>query len=488
MGNRFYALLLLLAAAVGLAAADVAVITTPTERAHQRVHDLKVADLARNAPGAIPEQATGAIPCTDGMAGAFPCDGVDLLSFTPLADLGFVNTDVLSGGGASDIWGWTSPDTGAEYVLLGHTNGVAAVDVSDPTAPVYLGSVPNLSPVQLIWHDIKVVADHAVIASESAVHGVQVVDLRRLDGMDGSSPQLPILPDSVYPLSGSQHNIVVNPDAEMAYVVGGGLITQGLPADQCDSGLAMIDMSNPLLPLPAGCYAGSSYVHDAQCLTYEGPDADHAGRDLCIAFAEDHVSIVDVTDPASAGEISRIEYPATAYTHQGWLSEDGRYLLFNDELDEQQSAEVTHTRTMVWDVTDLDAPVEHLIAMRDGTDGNPATASIDHNNYTRDGLAYQSNYTSGLRVIDLDALDDPDGPRWDEVAYFDTYPADDEATFNGTWSNYPYFESGTVAVSGIGEGLFLLRLHDGVGDGPADPLEPADTPPAAAPTHFQRPD
>jgi hypothetical protein len=50
------------------------------------------------------------------------------------------------------------------------------------------------------------------------------------------------------------------------------------------------------------------------------------------------------------------------------------------------------------------------------------------------------------------------------VAFFDTYPFSDDPTFDGTWSNYPYFESGTIAVSGIGEGLFLLRLAD-AGDG-----------------------
>ncbi len=44
------------------------------------------------------------------------------------------------------------------------------------------------------------------------------------------------------------------------------------------------------------------------------------------------------------------------------------------------------------------------------------------------------------------------------MAHFDTYPDSNRPRFNGTWSNYPYFPSGTIAVTGIGEGLFLLRL------------------------------
>src|SRR6185369_9060973 len=37
------------------------------------------------------------------------------------------------------------------------------------------------------------------------------------------------------------------------------------------------------------------------------------------------------------------------------------------------------------------------------------------------------------------------------------YPADDVPSFNGAWSNYPFFASGVVVVSGIEQGLFVLR-------------------------------
>ena len=33
----------------------------------------------------------------------------------------------------------------------------------------------------------------------------------------------------------------------------------------------------------------------------------------------------------------------------------------------------------------------------------------------------------------------------------------DEAGFDGTWSVYPYFESGTVLLSSRREGLFVVR-------------------------------
>jgi hypothetical protein len=44
-----------------------------------------------------------------------------------------------------------------------------------------------------------------------------------------------------------------------------------------------------------------------------------------------------------------------------------------------------------------------------------------------------------------------------EAAYFDIYPSSNSASFNGAWSNYPYFDSGIVVVSGIEQGLFVLQ-------------------------------
>ena len=103
-----------------------------------------------------------------------------------------------------------------------------------------------------------------------------------------------------------------------------------------------------------------------------------------------------------------------------------------------------NTRTYFFNVEDLDNPF--LANTYTAT-----TAAIDHNLYIKDGIAYQSNYRAGLRMLDVN---NPLNPE--EVGFFDLYPSSDAASFNGTWSNYPYFESGVVAVSHIEEGLFLL--------------------------------
>jgi choice-of-anchor B domain-containing protein len=81
------------------------------------------------------------------------------------------------------------------------------------------------------------------------------------------------------------------------------------------------------------------------------------------------------------------------------------------------------------------------------------TAATDHNLYIRGRYMYQSNYSAGLRILDVN-----DSKNAQEVAYFDTYPNGNAKGFVGTWTNFPYFlNDGVVAVTSIAEGLFLVR-------------------------------
>lgn len=406
----------------------------------------------------VPTTTVAGKPCVKGKAGTFPCKGVDLLSFVPLDD--FRGSEALAplGGGASDIWGWVDPESKDEYVLMGKTNGTAIFRVTNPLKPVYLGALLNSSPAQLQWHDIKVYKDHAFIVSESAGHGMRVFDLTRLRGVTEAQDWTE---DVNYPLAFSAHNIAINEETGYAYIVGG---NNGLVApDMCLSGLHMVDISDPKLPVPAGCHLRgegpgtglglvgvsgvASYVHDTQCVVYRGPDKTHQGREICLNSSETHLSVVDVTDKLAPTQLGRVEYPDVAYAHQGWLTDDQRTFLMGDEGDEGSTAD--KTRTLIFDVSDLDAP--RFIKAH-----SSSAAAIDHNMYVKDGLVYQSNYAAGLRILDTKKAA---RGTLTEVAYFDTYPANDEPEFVGTWSNYPYFPSGTIAVSGIDEGLFLLKVQ-----------------------------
>ena len=209
-------------------------------------------------------------------------------------------------------------------------------------------------------------------------------------------------------------------------------------------------------------------------MIYNGPDAEHDGKEICFNSNEDTLTIVDVTNKASPVMLSRTGYTGVAYTHQGWLTEDQAYFLLDDELDEQDFGHGTTTR--VWDVSDLDLP-----AIVDVFENS--TPAIDHNQYIRGNCTFQANYRAGLRILDFDPAGV--GGTLTELAYFDIYPADNAALFNAAWSNYPYFPSGNVVVSGIEQGLFILKPSDTVLEACGITVTPPPPPPPIKDVHLE---
>lgn len=384
------------------------------------------------------------VKCEEGSAVEWDCGEVDLVSFVPVLEL---SGDNARGIVTNDNWGWEDPETGKLYALVGMTDRASFVDITDVTNPIVVGTLAMTEGAQgSAWRDLKTYDNHVYIVSDGAgPHGMQVFDLTRLRDFDGGEPMV-FDADLTYRNIASAHNIVINEESGFGYIVGasGG-------GETCGGGLHMIDLRTPKNPTFAGCFAdpqtgraSTGYSHDAQCVNYVGPDEDYTGAEICMGANETALSIADVSDKANPIAVSRASYPSVGYSHQGWLSDDHRFFYLNDELDELNGTE--RTRTMIWDVSDLDDP--QLIAEHMGTQ-----ESSDHNLYIVGNLMYQSNYRSGLRILDIST---PEAPT--EVAYFDTVAyGDNSAGMGGSWSNYPFFSNGVVIVTSGNEGLFLVR-------------------------------
>ena len=377
-----------------------------------------------------------------GVVAGFDCSDVDLISFLSVQEMG-----AARGVMVNDIWGWTDPESGTEYALVGRMDGTAFVSLADPENPLYLGDLPPTEgATKNLWRDIKVYADHAFIVADGAgAHGVQIFDLTQL--RDVRRAPVTFTETAHYDGIFSAHNIVINEDSGFAYAVGA-----SAGGETCGGGLHMIDIREPASPTFAGCFADAStgrsatgYSHDAQCIVYDGPDEQYREREICFGANETALSIADVTDKASPVAVASATYPNPSYVHQGWISDDHRFFFVNDEGDELDGT-VTGTRTLVWDIEDLDDPVlakEHI----------GETQASDHNLYVRGQFMYQSNYVSGLRILDIS---DPVNPR--EVGYFDSVPVGDNGPgYAGSWSNYPFFESGIIVFTSMREGLFVVR-------------------------------
>ncbi|UJH68965.1 choice-of-anchor B family protein [Allomuricauda sp. SCSIO 65647] len=390
-------------------------------------------DDAGSMTGDDPDIGTGNTtnsfaPCEGGSAAGYACQGYDLVFQMPL--------NAFNASRANDIWGWTDPDTDNEYALVGLDNGTAFVDITDDQNPVYLGKLPTATGSS-VWRDIKVYGNHAFIVAESANHGMQVFDLTRLRNV-ANVPET-FSSDARYTGIGNAHNIVINEMVGFAYPVGTDR------NDAFNGGAHFLDVANPTSPVGVGGYGGRGYTHDAQVVTYNGPDSDYTGREIFIGANETQVIIADVTDKANPVDIATLGYPQLAYTHQGWFTEDQRYFILGDELDEVNFG--VDSRTLVFDFTDLDAPTLH-------TTYSGPTGAIDHNGYVLGDRYYLANYTAGVRILDISQIADE---IIVEEGFFDTYPSSDTADFNGVWSVYPYFSSGKILVNDINSGLFVIK-------------------------------
>ena len=386
--------------------------------------------------------------CEDGrMAGEFPCEGVEMVGHLQTTELGGER-----GAWVNDVWGWEDTETGRRYALVARRDGASFVDLTDLSAPRVVGNLPRTEGSRpSTWRDIKTIGTWAFIVSDGAgQHGMQVFDLTRL--RDVGAEMETFDPDVTYTEMASAHNVVADGESGYVYIVGA-----NSGGTTCGGGLHIVDVRDPLHPTFAGCYrdegsaSSSGYTHDAQCLVYRGPDADYQGRQICLGSNESELNIADVTDKANPVTVSRASYPNVAYAHQGWLDGEQRFFYMNDEGDETAGV-VERTRTMVWDLTDLDDPI--LVNQYFG----PVPAS-DHNLYVNGDRMYQSNYGSGLRVLDIS---DRANPR--EIAHFDSAPYNDDgpgfsSSESGAWSNYPFFEDGLVIFTSVREGLFIMRVR-----------------------------
>ncbi len=387
--------------------------------------DPKILDRQPPVPGTgytAASNAPGLSALTAAASLGFPADNFTLQSWMTMSDLGF------GGANGNDCWGYTSP-SGREYALMLTTQGTAVVEVSNPTLPDLVGTIsgPNST-----WRDIKVYGSRAYAVSEGG-SGIQVIDLSNVDA------GVVTLENTVTgPGTSATHNIALDEVSGFLYRTGGG-----------SEGLRIYSLANPSAPQYVGSWS-QRYVHDAQVVTYtSGP---FAGRELAYCCGglnggqtDTGLTIVDVTNKSNPVVLSQVSYPARAYSHQGWLSNDRTRFYLGDELDEGSTVSTTTTR--VFDVSDP-ANATYIGAFDNGN------AAIGHNMYERDGILFQANYTSGLRAFDLNqSLNSPP-----EVGFFDTAPNSSSASFNGLWSCFVGFPSGTIIGSDIESGLFVLRF------------------------------
>lgn len=392
--------------------------------------------------------AHSASPCENGSSAGFECMGLSLLSHLPLSDL------PTNSGAANDIWGHVDLNDMREYAIIGLLRGIAVVDVTDPTSPKVVGSV---SGQPTTWRDIKVYQyyssseqrwrAYAYAGADSVTEGLTVIDLSNL-------------PNSISLETRSTedqraHNVYIsNIDYTTNTVLPGrSALLHAAGTENFGGAWRSFSLSNPRSPSPSYQLTTGNrardYSHDTSSLLIDDlradrdcVDAQNGTCNVILDFNEDELRLWDHTLSSDATELGSETYPNAQYVHSGWWSEDKQYVILHDELDEQRSG--INTTVHFFDISDLNAPT--LVSSWVGP-----TRAIDHNGFVRGNRYYMSNYERGLTVLDIS---NPLSPQ--EVGYFDTFGASNNASFNGAWGVYPYLPSGILLVSDIQGGLYVL--------------------------------
>jgi len=395
---------------------------------------------------ALQASALAAEACIQGTAGQFPCRNVDLLAQVAL------NQFTSRPTSAANVWGFVDLNDDREYAIVGLNNGTAVVEVTNPESPREVVTIPG-NPSS--WREVKIyqffdVAGnryraYAYVTTEAPNSGLQVIDL---GGLPGTATLEATLSDT-----GTQHTpYISNVDYATNTVLPGAEAFLYLAGSDVAGGAwRAYSLANPAQPqLIATAPPGTEYVHDATSLLITDARTSQCspGHDPCevyVDFNENSVDLWDVTDKAAPVRLSSTTYSDASYTHSGWPTADQRHIFVHDETEEIFGGLRTQIYTM--NVDDLRNPF--IVASYQGPD-----TTTDHNGYVKDGFLYVSHYRRGLVVFDAS-----DPLELQEVASFDSFlaPASNSAGTDGAWGVYPFLPSGTVVVSDISNGLFVLR-------------------------------
>lgn len=326
------------------------------------------------------------------------------LNLSLLGNLDYENILVL------DVWGYVAPDS-TEYALVGLESGLSIVSLADPSNPVEIHRMAG--PISG-WRDIKTFKNFAYVVNETG-GGLAILNLENL-------PAEPLMNRIIVGNSPTTHNIFIDEN--------GFLYMAGVGNSDANGGIIIADLNgSPMSPEVVGVYA-DTYVHDVYVRNNRGYAAEmNRGR----------LRIIDFTSKSDPSPLGEIQTPF-AFTHNTWLSDNGKVCYITDEI--------PGSPIVAYDVTNPLA-IKKLGEIRSSLSGGLATP---HNVFVLNDFLVSSYYTDGVHLTDAR---DPNNLR--EYGYFDTSNWPNPEAYEGNWGVYPFLPSGNILATDIQEGLFVLK-------------------------------
>jgi len=335
-------------------------------------------------------------------------------AFSQLQNINLVQRSTMDFPGQSlaNVCGYWQ--NGQEYALLGGSQGLIIVDITNPTSPQQIVQIPG--PDNL-WKEIKVYGHYAYVTSEGG-EGLQIVDLSGLPSAN--------LTYKYYTGDGAIQGDLDEIHALHIDVTKGFLYTFG--GNIAPGGAKVFDLKqDPYNPQFVTRFEQLGYIHDG----YADNDtlyACHIGAGI--------MSVVDMSDKSNPTVLGTVATPGK-FTHNAWITDDRKHVLTTDED--------TPSFLASYDVSDP-SDMQEL----DRISPNNGAGTYVHNTHILNDYAVTSWYTSGVLIVDAHRPQ-----NLVTVAQFDTY-AGNSLEFEGCWGVFPYFPSGNVITSDINPGQMTV--------------------------------
>jgi len=365
------------------------------------------------------------------------------INFLSIVDPDTSNMATPVGNRYSGCWGWYQSSKNKEYAISGSKSGTYFIDVTNPSTPSVSAYVEGRKGST--WREMKTYKNYCyVISSDSKPNRFQIIDMQ-------------YLPDSVVVVHDSNvlfevgHTIWI--DNDKMYI--------GLTTFQNGySPMTIWSLATPTAPVllqRVETQISNNIIHDAHDM-YARNDT------IYVSAGWQGLAILKQTSPRDTliqiG--SYTGYPFAGYNHSSMITQNGKYLMFCDEVPASLPIHFVDIQNM----SNIQ-PVSMF---------HPAPLTTPHNPYILGNkFAVVSCYQDGLYIYDISQ------PNNISIAgYFDTYPQGGlnnnsnygQGAYAGTWGAYPYLPSGILIANDMQNGTFILNPQPAYTTSLTTPINP----------------
>lgn len=309
----------------------------------------------------------------------------------------------------SDLWSFKT--NGDNYIAVGSSEGVEILQVKDKKLERVARSEGAFQGYTVVHRDYKTYQNYLFAVCDEGPSTLQIYDTQ-------------YLPDSLHKVYDSNaffticHNIFIDTLTAKLYCCGPN-----------NTGMKIVDISNPEVPVLDTDFNNVTYVHD--CYVSNDTAFLNCGNQGL------HVYDFSGTTPIQIGLIDF--YANQGYNHSGWMSPDKTKYSFIDES--------LGTKIKLCDLSNYSAlQIDELYAPQAYADYTP------HNVILLNKTAFVSYYNLGLRVYDISSA------PIKEIAAYDTFEQETNYTLNGAWGVSIIEEENQIIICDRQNGIFLFEF------------------------------